>query len=135
MELPDWDNPSQDDWRTFRAIEEEHYPRSALNIELAHRCFTSMGLAAQHMPQLESATFWFTFDPKLCVHLFKDQSTGKMNVEWTALGSFSGYRPDRRVQDAWGVGLDDIRTLSVGSRGCSFGFRMERWPPTSSENS
>ncbi|KAL3440874.1 hypothetical protein BJX65DRAFT_314342 [Aspergillus insuetus] len=80
-EVPDWNNPSQEDWDSFRILREAPYRRSVLNTELAHRCFTSLGLAAQRMSQLESASFLFMVNPTLEFLLYTDESTGKITLQ------------------------------------------------------
>jgi len=121
---------TKDDWETFRIIDEEPYRRSELNTELAQRCFTSLGLAAQHMPQLKSLTFFFMVSPTLGLTLFTDEATGKRFIQWQASRPFMHYMPDQRVADAWGLGLDDLEDLGRAG-GSLFRVSLRQWPPVS----
>ncbi|KAL4791438.1 hypothetical protein BDV19DRAFT_370402 [Aspergillus venezuelensis] len=98
------------DWEDLNPcdLEEIPYRRSILNTEICHRAFISFRYAAQRMPRLELG--------------------GKRTVYWSGENAATeGYRPDERVAGAWGLGLEDLKPIPYGYRGCAVEF--QRWPP------
>ncbi|KAL4791440.1 hypothetical protein BDV19DRAFT_393052 [Aspergillus venezuelensis] len=107
-QIPHWDNPSQYDSGSFETIEESPYERSQLKLNLCHRCFTSIGLAAQHMPRLRSAAFYFCLGPYPALLLSTDAVSGTRTLTWRGdYDAAEGYIPKQSVARAWGFDFND----------------------------
>ncbi|KAL4810586.1 hypothetical protein BDV18DRAFT_155198 [Aspergillus unguis] len=127
-EAPDWDDQSEYNFESIRIVEESPYDRSQLRTDLAHQCFTSLGLAAQHMPRLRSAAFYLTVRPELALLLRTDAGSGTRTLTWQGYyEATGGYMPDNAVARAWGFEFDDL--VDIGRSFPTYRVELKQWPP------
>ncbi|KAL2848771.1 hypothetical protein BJX68DRAFT_276270 [Aspergillus pseudodeflectus] len=110
--------------------EEYEISREKMNTEHFHRLFVSLGYASRRMPVLRLITFSVAGSPRTkftftttsgARGVIEDCHASTLSLPSSSrplLGfrSDSAYRPDRRVADAWGFELDEMKVVHEGPR-------------------
>jgi hypothetical protein len=99
-----------------------------------NRAFISAAYAARKMPRL--ATFKYTIIDNYILQglpfhysIFKfknDRATRTVTAQWI---SITGYKPGKRVANAWGFRLSDMTVKYQGPKVTSR-IELSAWPPT-----